>query len=545
MKSKAIYLFVAVLLVASMSLSACKPAGPTGPAEIPFTEPLVVTNSACGDADFIKEIAAVDEFTVKFTLCRPMPAFLAVASFEPFTIQPREWIEQATVSKEILEKPIGTGPFMLDQWVRGDSVVFTRFDDYYGDKAKAKKAVIRWATESAARVLELQAGTVHEIANIGPEDFATIQGDPNLQIIPLLNPNTFYLAMTNTFEPFDDVKVRQAVAMGIDRQRIVDTFYPEGSEVASHFTPCSVTHGCDGDAWYEFDATAAKALLAEAGYPDGFSTTIYYRDVVRGYLPSPGDVAVEIQTQLKQNLNITADVVVMESGEFIDESTGGRLDGFYLLGWGGDYNHITNFVDFHFGRNNPQFGNPIPDIYIPMEAASVMVDPGDLYVQVNNAIKEFVPMVPIAHSGGAYAARADLAGANIPPWGAQIMSAMDPAKGDTVVFMQNAEPISLYCADETDGESLSACHQMLEGLLSYDINGEPALRLAESYTVNEDSTEFVFTLRKDVKFHNGSKLDANDVVTSFAAALDATSPYHIGNTGAFEYPSYLFGLLND
>jgi peptide/nickel transport system substrate-binding protein len=71
--------------------------------------------------------------------------------------------------------------------------------------------------------------------------------------------NIFYLAMTNTFEPFDDVNVRQAIAMGIDRQRIVDDFYPAGSQAASHFTPCSITNACVGEEWYEFDPEKPRA----------------------------------------------------------------------------------------------------------------------------------------------------------------------------------------------------------------------------------------------------------------------------------------------
>src|SRR3990172_3908073 len=147
------------------------------------------------------------------------------------------------------------------------------------------------------------------IDNPGPDDFAVIEADPNLQLIERPALNTFYLAMTNTFEPFDDVNVRKAVAMGIDRQRLVDTFYPRGSEVASHFTPCAIPNGCQGDEWYAFDAAAARAMLADAGFPNGFSTSIFYRDVVRGYLPEVGRVAEELQAQLAANLNIDAEIV--------------------------------------------------------------------------------------------------------------------------------------------------------------------------------------------------------------------------------------------
>ena len=324
----------------------------------------------------------------------------------------------------------------------------------------------------------------HIISSIGNEDFAVVEADPNLQLLSYVNPNIFYIGVTDTFEPWDDLNVRKAVAMGIDRQRIVDNFWPEGSEVASHFTPCTVAHGCDGDAWYDFDPAAGKAMLAEAGFPDGFKTKIYYRDVVRGYLPTPGLVAVELQTQLKENLGIDAEVVVMESGQFIDDSSNGRLDGLYLLGWNGDYMHITNFLDYHFSRNNPQFGTPVAAIYEPLEQAATMVDPGDLYVQANNAIKENVPTVPVSHSSNAYAALASAEGANMPPFGPPQLSYIKPADGDTVVFVQNAEPISLFCADETDGESLSVCRQVLEGLYVYDLEGQPVPALAESFEAN-------------------------------------------------------------
>ena len=128
-----------------------------------------------------------------------------------------------------------------------------------------------------------------------------------MDLVPLIAPNILYIAMTNTFEPWGDVNVREAIAKGIDRDRIVATFYPEGSMWPAHFTPCTIPGGCEGDEWYEFNAEEARQQLADAGFPDGFETTIYYRDVFRDYLPEPGAVAVELQTQLQENLGITAD----------------------------------------------------------------------------------------------------------------------------------------------------------------------------------------------------------------------------------------------
>lgn len=507
-----------------------------------------VTAGGCDYGGKINAIEATDRLTVTFRLCGPDPAFKAKAAFTPFGIQPAEHLTATGGGGAILDHPVGTGPWRLDRWNRGDSIILKRFDGYWGAAADYETLVIRWSDSGAGRLVELRAGTADQVRYLGPDDYDTVRNDPDLQFLPSPSPNTLYLAMTNTFAPFDNAKVRRALALGVDRQRIVDNFYPGGSEVASHFTPCSIDNGCAGDAWYDFDLDQARALLAEAGFPNGFETKIFYRDVFRSYLPEPGLVAVEFQTQLRDNLGIEAEVVVMESGEFIDEPTNGRLDGLYLLGWGADYPHVTNFLDFHFSKQNPQYGTLHPEIYEVLETAARVADVNEarpLYEQANGAIKEIVPMVPIAHGAAAGAASAAVANAHERPFGAPLFHRSDPGK-NTFVFMQNAEPISLFCGDETDGESLSVCQQIVEPLLGYAIDsGAIESRIATDCIGDENASTWVCTLRDGVKFHDGSDLDANDVVASWAAGIDATNPNHKGNTGAFEYYSYLWdGLIN-
>ena len=211
----------------------------------------------CDYGGKISSIEATAEYEVTFTMCSPVPAFRQIAAFTPFGIQPEEHLEATGGAP--LDNPIGTGPWAFDAWNRGDSIVFSRNDSYWGDAASYSQLVFRWASEGASRLLELQSGTVDQITNISPDDFATVQNDPNLTFIPVANPNTLYLgndapiwipsANPGGDTVFADVNVRRAIGMGIDRQRIVDNFYPEGSEVASHFTPCSIPNGCQGDAW--------------------------------------------------------------------------------------------------------------------------------------------------------------------------------------------------------------------------------------------------------------------------------------------------------
>jgi ABC-type transport system substrate-binding protein len=506
---------------------------------------LVLDSGGCDYGGKIATIEATSPTEVVFTLCSTDPAFLQKIAFIPFAIQPAEHLEATGGSP--LENPIGTGPFVLPDggWARGTEIVFEANPDYWGEAPAFDTLVFRWREDSTARITELTSGNADFITNLAASDYATIEGDANLQLLIDENPNVFYLGMNNRFPPFDNEQVRQAVAMGIDRQRIIDTFYPEGSAVADYFTPCVIENACEGDPWYEFDPEAARALLAEAGFPDGFETTIKLRDVFRVYLPEPTVVAEDIRAQLAENLGINATVEVMESGAFLEENATGEQQGMHLLGWGADYPHVTNFLDFHFGGVNVQFGDMPQDIIDILAEGSSTVDPAaaqPIYAEANNLIRQHVPMVPIAWGAAADAALATVENAAVAPIGAPQFKTMSPGDAD-LVFVQNAEPISLFCHDETDGESLSACEQVLEGLYGYGPNGETVPALAEECVPDEEGLVWTCTLREGVTFHDGSAFDANDVVASWSVGLDAANPLHVGNTGVFEYYAYLWGAL--
>ncbi|MFZ2489458.1 MAG: ABC transporter substrate-binding protein [Anaerolineae bacterium] len=505
----------------------------------------------CAYGGLIKEIVAEDDLTVRFDLCASDPAFPAKAAFSAFQILPSEYIEASGGGGDLVEKPVGTGPYMLKEWRRGDQMILEANPNYWGDAPKAKTVVFRWSSEAAQRLLELQAGNVNGIDNPGPEDFATIESDSTLTLYPRPGTNIFYVGMNNAFPPFDNEKVRQAFAMAIDRQRIVDNFYPTGSMVASQFMPPSIFGYTEGLDWYAYNPEEAKKILTEEGVygADGrFKTKISYRDVVRGYLPQPGVVAQDIQAQLAE-IGVDAEIVVMESGAFLDAADDGALEGFHLLGWGADYPDATNFLDYHFGAGaSPQFGNKFDDLTKLLKEAAALADPAErqpLYDQANDLIKQHAPMIPVAYGGSATVFQAACTGAHASPLGNEAMSVID-CGGDTLVWMQNAEPIGLYCADETDGESLRACEQIGEALLAYEVGGTAIVpSLAEKWSANDDLTSWTFNLRPDVKFHDGSPLDAADVVASWTAQWDAASPLHVGRTGDFTYFSALFGAFKN
>ncbi|MDD5371270.1 MAG: ABC transporter substrate-binding protein [Anaerolineaceae bacterium] len=558
MKRQSWFTLVALLVVASMVLAACQPpATPTNAPIQPTTppaanfKPLVVSAPDCnyGTADNpakLKSIEAVDQYTVKFTLCSPDPAFPSKVAFSVFSIVSQTALDAAGGdSVKLSDKPDGTGPYMLKEWVRGDHITYVANPNYWGAPPKAKTLIFRWSAESAQRLLELQSGTVDGIDNPAPEDFDKISANTNLKLYPRPALNIFYIGFQNTMKPFDNEKVRQALAMAIDKKRIVDNFYPKGSLVAEQFEPEVLKPGyTDGLKWYDFDVAKAKQTLSDAGFPNGFETTLSYRNVVRGYLPNPAQVAQEIQAELA-NINVKVTLKEMESAAFIDATSAGK-EPMYLLGWGADYPDSTNFVDYHFANpNNLQFGTPFPDLVAEINAAAKLSDPAQRqqhYDKVNELIKQHVPMVPVAHGGSATVFKADVTGAHASPLTNEVFAVMQPGTREQLVWMQNGEPAALWCSDETDGETLRGCEAMYDSLLAYKIGGtevEPAL--AQKYTPNADLTEWTFNLRQDVKFASGKALDANDVVATYASQWDASNPNHKGRTTTFEYFGTFFG----
>jgi ABC-type transport system substrate-binding protein len=531
-----------ILLLAALALSGSL---------VAQDELLSVSAPDCDYGGIFKSMEAVDATTVKFTLCVPDPAFPAKVAFSAFIIQSSDYLQATGGGGDLIAKPIGTGPYKLENWDLGNEMVFSRFDDYWGTPAIEPTVIFRWNAEAAARLVELQSGQVDGIDNPGEGDFAVIEADPNLAIYTRGGTNVFYLGLNNRVEPLNDVRVRQAISYAIDKQRIVDNFYPPGSIVADQFMPPSIFGYTPEVKGFEYNPQKAIELLDEAGLApnaDGvrFELPLNYRDVVRGYLPTPGIVAADIQAQLAQ-VGIKLNIEVMESGAFLDASDAGQLS-VYLLGWGADYPDATNFLDFHFGEGaSDQFGDKHPEITEPLKQAAQLSDPDErlaLYAQANTAIRDLVPMVPIAHGGSAAAFQARIAGAYASDIGAEKFAVMEDPDDDNIIWMQNAEPIGLYCADETDGETLRACEQVGESLLAYEPGtGAVIPSLAESWSANDDLTEWTFNLRQGVLFHDGSTLDANDVVLTYAAQWDAAHPLHVGRSGNFTYFSGLFGAF--
>ena len=378
------YPFV-IFLLSGLLLAACRssqvtvlpPAGAGQPAavlEFPFA-PLSVVAPDCRYGGEFKSIEALDADTVQFALCYPDAAFLTKIASPAFAIQPSTWLEQAAGSSAFLQHPIGTGPYQVKTWTAGSELVFQRFEDYWGEKARTPQLIFRWNADDGQRLSDVLTGRVDGIDGVSVNDYPTIQSTDALLVKPRAGMDIFYIGINSMVPPFDNEKVRQAVAMAIDRRSIVEKFFPMYSSTAEFFSPCLIPYACQGESWYSYDPGRAKALLTEAGFPNGFAAQLAYRNVIRTYLPQPAAVAKELQTQLLVNLGITLDLVGMESDVFLASADAGVLKGLFLLGLSANYPDPGYLLDFHFGAGASNlFGKPSADLAKWIKAGGASLD---------------------------------------------------------------------------------------------------------------------------------------------------------------------------
>ncbi len=495
----------------------------------------------------LSNIESVDAATVVFTLCAPDPAFLQKLSFVPFTIDDSGYLQSATADGSILDQPNGTGPFKLTGWAKQEQIVLGRNDQYWGEKAKADTLTFLFQPESSARLLLLQSGTADGIDNIAESDYTSVSKNPELTVYSRSALGSLFIGLNTSLAPFDDLRVRKAIALTVDSQRIVNNFFPTGSEKAEYFTPCAVKYGCEGEPWYQQDLVAAKQLLTDAGYPNGVDVTLSYRDAVRLSNPAPNEIATDVQAQLAE-IGIRVKLEVVEATTFFAETAAGTAP-MWISGWIPDFLDTSNYLDLYFGKGAaPRFGEPVPAVGEALAQADVTYDSPEraaMFAAANNALRDSIIMVPLGHGASNVAYQADVTGAHASPIADENFAVMNPGGRGKLVFVGSLEPASLFCGDEGDNDAFRVCSQISEGLYGIKTGGtEPEPVLATGCTASKDKLTWTCTIRSGVKFHNGATLDATDVVDSFVTRWDCASPLHKGRTGQFSYWSFFSGFLN-
>jgi peptide/nickel transport system substrate-binding protein len=217
----------------------------------------------------IADVTVVDPQTVTVTLSEPNGSLLFNLAWGDAVIVAPETADTNATS------PVGTGPYKFGQWVQGDRITLTRNEAYWGPAPAIETATFRFISDPSAALAAVMAEDVDVFSGFpAPENLAQIAADSRFQVITGSTEGETILAINNRLPPFDNVKVRQAVAHAIDRQAIIDgAMFGYGTPIGTHFAPHNPAY-VDLTAGSTFDPEKAKALLAEAGFPEGFTTTL-------------------------------------------------------------------------------------------------------------------------------------------------------------------------------------------------------------------------------------------------------------------------------
>ncbi|MEZ5846732.1 MAG: ABC transporter substrate-binding protein [Geminicoccaceae bacterium] len=260
----------------------------------------------------IETVTANDDGSLTITLKRPTGSFLFNMGWGDAVI-----VDPASADTN-KSNPVGTGPFRFDQWRKGDMIRLQRNGDYWGDEVALKTATFKIIPDPAAAVAAMMAGDVDAFANFpSPESIPQFEADPRFHVEIGSTEGETILAINNARPPFDDIRVRRALAHAIDRQEIIDgSEYGYGTPIGSHFAPHHPAY-VDLTGRYPHDVAKAKELLAEAGESD-LSLTIS--------LPPPpyarrgGEI---IQAQLAE-AGITAELIPIEWAQWLEQVYGGK-----------------------------------------------------------------------------------------------------------------------------------------------------------------------------------------------------------------------------
>lgn len=379
-----------------------------------------------GDATaVIKNIVKVNDTTVRIDLNKPssvLPNVMAAGYFgiaSPTAIK-KEGAKYGTPAS----KPIGTGPFIFQSWRTGDRVTLLPNKLYWGSKAKVDQLIIRNIKDASQRLNELKAGTIDFANDLTPDSLKSVQADKNLVAVKRPSFNVGFVSMNNRNQYLKNQAVRQAISMAINKKAIVDAFWNGlGVSNASFVPPVMAwANSSKVPADYKFDPAAAKKMLAEAGYPNGFSIDLWYMPVSRPYFPTPKPIAEAIAADLSA-IGIKVNLKTQDWAKYLEDRN--KEPGFdmYMIGWTGDYGDPDNFYGAYYGANASDDINWNPanveTLLQQGRAAATQEAKAKVYAQLHEITYNAAYRVPMVHSNPLAAARSYVKGWTPSPLGSE------------------------------------------------------------------------------------------------------------------------------
>ncbi len=356
-------------------------------------------------ASIVQDVKVVDKSTIQFVLKQPFAIFPTTIASAYFGIASPTAIQKAGANYGTpAGGAVGTGAFVFKQWQSGDRIVLEKNPNYWKPNLpKSNQLVMRFVTDSGARLAQVRAGQIDFTVDLAPDQKAEIDRDANVAIANRPSFNVGYLALNPSYKPLSDVRVRQAIAHSINKSAIVQAFWKGSAQTTPHFTPPTLDWAQSSTLQdYDYNPQKAKDLLAQAGYSNGFDLDLWYMPVARPYFPNPKPIAEAFANDL-QAVGIRANLKTKDWAAYLADRL--KLPGYqsFMMGWTGDYGDPDTFYYPHFGTGGTNdIGNWRNDRVLQLldQARSISDQPSrsKLYAEIDQIVHDQAVRLSIVHS---------------------------------------------------------------------------------------------------------------------------------------------------
>ncbi|QIQ20853.1 ABC transporter substrate-binding protein [Zophobihabitans entericus] len=300
--------------------------------------------TSMGMDKLIESIEKIDDKTVRFNLIQPEAPFLANMAMAFASIFSAEYADQmlkAGTPEKFDLQPIGTGPFQFMQYQKDSRILYRAFTDYWGPKAQIERLVFTITPDPAVRFAKLQKGECQAMPYPNLADVQRMKADNNIDVHEMSGLNIGYLSFNIEKPPLDNLKVREALSVAVNKAAIIDAVFQGAAQPATNFIPPSMWGYNNDIVDRPYDVEKAKELLKEAGFEKGFTIDLWAMPVQRPYNPNARRMAEMIQADWAK-IGVTAKIVSYEWGEYLSRIRRGEHQT-VLMGWSGDNGDPDNF----------------------------------------------------------------------------------------------------------------------------------------------------------------------------------------------------------
>ncbi|HEY9550162.1 MAG TPA: ABC transporter substrate-binding protein, partial [Kiloniellaceae bacterium] len=341
-----------------------------------------------------------------------------------------EKMMEAGTPEQVDLEPVGTGPFQLVAYQKDAVIRYKSNPDYWKGKAAIDNLIFAITPDASVRYQKLKAGECHVMPYPNPADIEAMKSDPDINLLQQEGLNVGYLAYNTQEPPFDNVKVRKALNMAINKEAIIDAVFQGAGKVAKNPIPPTIWSYNDAVKDDPYDPEAAKKMLEEAGVTN-LKTSVWAMPVQRPYNPNARRMAELIQADWAK-VGVQAEIVSYEWGEYLERSKDVDRKGAVLLGWTGDNGDPDNFLavllgcDAVGGANRAQWCyQPFEDLIQKAKTVSDNDKRTELYEQAQVIFKEQAPWATIAHSVVFKPIRKEVKNFKIDPFGGHVFYGVD------------------------------------------------------------------------------------------------------------------------